>query len=52
MGTDWDALVETVTGKGATLFDPGMGRAMKEWVLMPAAHAAQWPELAERALAG
>ncbi len=36
--------------KGAELFDPsGMGRAMKEWVVVPAAHAKRWAELAERA---
>jgi hypothetical protein len=37
--------------RGATLFDPsGMGRAMKEWVVVPRAHAKRWPELAEAAL--
>lgn len=36
---------------GVALFDPGMGRVMKEWVLVPAAHADRWPELAEWSLA-
>jgi hypothetical protein len=37
--------------EGAHLFDPGgSGRAFKEWVVVPNAHAAEWPRLAERAL--
>lgn len=37
---------------GAHLFDPGgRGRPFKEWVVVPAAHAAEWPRLAEQALA-
>jgi len=36
---------------GAHLFDPsGAGRPMKEWVEVPAAHAARWPEFAREAL--
>ncbi|HUS15088.1 MAG TPA: hypothetical protein VM536_08745 [Chloroflexia bacterium] len=36
---------------GAHLFDPGgSGRAMKEWVEVPAAHMARWPDLAREAL--
>ena len=37
--------------QGAHLFDPsGMGRAMKEWVVVPVAHSARWPELGRHAL--
>ena len=37
---------------GAHLFDPGgNGRPFKEWVVVPAAHTADWPRLAEQALA-
>ena len=35
---------------GARLFDPMGGRPMKEWVEVPAAHAARWGELARHAL--
>ncbi|SRR6266540_54721 len=37
---------------GAHLFDPSGGRRapMKEWVVVPAAHAANWAKLAEQAL--
>jgi hypothetical protein len=37
---------------GARLFDPmETGRAMREWVHVPAEHAARWPDLARDALA-
>jgi len=36
---------------GVDLFDPGMGRQMKEWVLVPAAQAGEWERLVEQALA-
>ena len=35
---------------GAELFDPGMGRVMKEWVLVPASQSNRWLELVEQAL--
>ncbi|GAA2843117.1 hypothetical protein [Kribbella solani] len=35
---------------GAELFDPGMGRQMKEWVVIPLAESGVWPEYAEAAL--
>ena len=37
---------------GAHLFDPGeRGAPMKEWVVVPPSHEAEWPRLAEQALA-
>ena len=37
---------------GSRLFDPsGRGRPMKEWVEVPAKHAAQWTRLARQAVA-
>ncbi len=37
---------------GSHLFDPsGQGRPFKEWVVVPPAHTAEWPRLAEQALA-
>ena len=34
---------------GVESFEPMKGRPMKEWVLVPLAHAKRWPDLAERA---
>src|SRR5262245_8664218 len=36
---------------GAQPFEPRKGRARKEWVLVPLAHARRWSDLAERAFA-
>jgi hypothetical protein len=36
---------------GSHLFDPGdRGRPFREWVVVPAAHASEWPGLARQAL--
>jgi hypothetical protein len=49
--TDGGAREEALALDGAHLFDPsGKGRPFKEWVAVPAAHAARWPVLAEQAL--
>ena len=54
-----DAMVFKLTGephaaalklKGAGLFDPMGGRPMREWVVVPFAHAKRWREFAEAAL--
>ena len=37
---------------GAHAFDPMGGRPMKEWVVVPKAHADRWPDLAETAVGG
>jgi hypothetical protein len=49
--TDAVAREEALALDGATLFDPGMGRPMREWVLVPVAQADRWDGLVERALA-
>jgi hypothetical protein len=46
------AHAEALALTGAHLFDPsGQNRPMKEWVVVPAAHAPEWPRLAKLALA-
>lgn len=61
LGVFGDALVFKLTGgehagalklHGVTLFDPsGMGRPMKEWVVVPSAHRKRWSALADAAFA-
>ena len=48
---DRDAHARALALDGAHLFDPsGRGQPFKEWVVVPAAHAAEWESLAEHAL--
>jgi hypothetical protein len=35
---------------GVGLFDPGMGRVMKEWVHVPTAQSERWVDLVEQAI--
>jgi hypothetical protein len=43
---------EALLLKGAHRFDPGdRGRPLKQWVVVPAAHATDWERLARAALA-
>jgi hypothetical protein len=45
------AHVRALSLAGAHIFDPsGMGRPMKQWVVVPAEHSASWDELARQAL--
>jgi hypothetical protein len=41
---------EAALAAGAQPFDPGMGRVMKEWVLVPEALSDQWLGLVEQAI--
>jgi len=46
-----EAHAQALALRGAHLFDPsGRDRPMKEWVVIPAEHAAHWPEFARLAL--
>ena len=45
-----DPHAQALALKGAHLFEPMKGRAMKEWVVVPFAHKAKWEELAKAAL--
>ncbi|MGH3462799.1 MAG: hypothetical protein ACRDP9_15160 [Kribbellaceae bacterium] len=46
-----EAREKALTLPGAEPFDPGMGRPMKEWVLVPLDESASWRDLAAQALA-
>lgn len=48
--TDEGAREKALALPGAVLFDPGMGRAMKEWVLVPEASSDDWLRLVEQAV--
>jgi hypothetical protein len=41
---------ESALAAGAQPFDPGMGRVMKEWVLVPVSHSDDWLRLVEQAV--
>ena len=45
-----ELVASTLKLKGVELFDPGMGRPMKEWVVVPTTHSRRWRGLAEAAL--
>jgi hypothetical protein len=45
-----DAHQQALELSGAHLFDPMGGRPMKEWVMIPVAHQATWPDFAKAAL--
>ena len=44
-----DELSRALKLEGVEPFEPMKGRAMKEWVLVPLAHAKRWPKLADEA---
>lgn len=48
--TDEGAREEALALPGVELFDPGMGRVMKEWVLVPEALSDKWLGLVEQAV--
>ncbi len=48
--TDEAAREDALAVDGAELFDPGMGRVMREWVLVPEAQHDRWRDLVERAV--
>lgn len=47
-----DAHAEALAIEGAHRFEPMPGRAMGDWVVVPASARARWSELARRAEAG
>jgi hypothetical protein len=48
--TDEAAREQALAIPGADLFDPGMGRPMREWVLVPASQSGEWKRLVEEAV--
>jgi hypothetical protein len=48
--TDEAARERALALEGVELFDPGMGRAMREWGLVPATLSAEWRGLVEQAI--
>ena len=48
--TDEAARSEALALPGVDLFDPGMGRKMREWVLVPSALQSKWERLVEQAI--
>jgi hypothetical protein len=48
--TDEAAREQPLASPGVELFDPDMGRVMREWVLVPAAQSGEWEHLLDRAL--
>ena len=48
--TDETAREEALTLTGVELFDPGMGRVMREWVLVPESQSGEWGRLVEQAV--
>ena len=48
--TDETAREQALALPGVELFDPGMGRVMKEWVLVPESLSNDWLRLVEQAI--
>lgn len=48
--TDGSAREQALALPGVELFDPGMGRVMKEWVLVPESLSDEWMRLVEKAV--
>jgi hypothetical protein len=48
--TDEGAREQALAIPGAELFDPGMGRVMREWVLVPESQSDEWERLVEQAI--